>query len=1744
MAEETQPNPVGAAALLEKGTYEILRQRLADHGAELRRRLAQLNAARQEVFGSIKTELLATDRVTTENKCIPRDMAPIGGGRFLFGYNVQIGLRSELAPADVFAVYELRDRQFHPLSLDLLLKDATFAADFKSLYRYYKNTSFSKFSQLGPHLFMVFQVGKSVTDIKTFKWLVEDDKLTYLGNRGDHEFGYPPQVEFEWKRTNRDLHRAGEHPHISIQDRVFVETIHGDLTIKVEDNTETGEGIYSEPVENKDQTLDDAEIYFALVGNLILLKMRPYQEKAFRYFVFNEKIKQVRRIDAIETACVLLPDHQGIIFPRGYYLQTGEFKEFESNPPDMMFERRVQSPNGEDHLFVFYNRERGEYALMPYNVIDQKVETPLMCGGFSFFENGEVALFRSSHEPQKHHSIQIWQTPFVGLSYEPPVRKESALFKIGNADLVRCMAECQDVLVLLGKDDSYGNLYVDIVKTAQTVIDSYFWIAQPETFDLGNPLNEIRKAAQSALEEFDKVVRIRRATAEQLKVVAKKTREIISHIPYANLGEITLFVNGLAGLRGVTGEIIALRDLRYIDLEAVTALEKETAEHAGKLSELCLEFLLKPESLDPYRARSGELRAAIQSVAKVAEANKLEQEINSAGQELQMLIDVVTNLKIEDATVTTSIVESISTVYSSLNQARALLRQKRKELAGTEAAAEFSSQIKLLEQGLLNYLDLCESPEKCAEFETKLMVQVEELEGKFADFEDFIVQLSEKRNDIASAFESRKIALVEARHKRANGLLGGADRILKGIKNRLATLKSVPEINGYYAADLMVEKVRDVVRQLEQLGDSVKADDIQSRLKSIREEAVRQLKDRQELFVGGENVIQLGKHKFTVNTQELELTMVRRDDSMYFHLAGTNFFEQVENAEFLQTSAVWEQEMVSENRNVYRGEFLAWKIQEHLVQECRLAEAGKWSDQERLEFTRSFMAPRFNEGYVKGVHDADASKILGALLQTRAAAGLLRYPCSARACASAFWTWLKHTEETAVEKHPVTNTRLALAARLRSFGMMLELFPKQRIHAASLEELERRVGAFIENSCLFDKAVVRDAAEYLFHELMRGEEFAISEGAAKLAEQFQDFLKKERYGERFASARKSVEADFSNTWRLLAEWLDAYVTAFQPQAREFACEAAAVLMRGQFGSRNIVTARMETVIDGLLGNHPRIQNGQLQFDLLDFTYRLKQFEQEAEPRFKQYEMLKHRLLAEKAEAMRLESFKPRVLSSFVRNKLIDDVFLPLIGDNLAKQIGVAGENKRTDLMGMLLLVSPPGYGKTTLMEYVASRLGLVFMKINGPALGEKVTALDPSVAPNSAAREEIQKLNLALEMGDNVMLMVDDIQHCHPEFLQKFISLCDAQRKMEGVYGGRTKTYDLRGRKFVVVMAGNPYTESGEKFKIPDMLANRADTYNLGDIVGNTAEAFRMSYLENALTSNPVLNKLASRSQKDLYAIVQLAETGSKENVSFEANYSVEEIEEMVGVMRKLIRIREVILTINGEYIRSAAQADMYRTEPPFKLQGSYRNMNRLAEKVVAIMNESELEALIDGHYKNEAHTLATGAEANLLKYRELLGKQTAEEAKRWNEIKRTFTKSALLRSSDDRDPVTLVVQQLANFSSGLDSIRDALAESLTKFPEKIKTQDSRRELLVIRAPMAIEKADNNASQGSLRAEADPAPSGNAPGQPVAAPVSSKTIKDLEEISISQETLQKIWDLLEKDGHKNPGKVVPPAEGM
>ncbi|TWU18061.1 DNA repair ATPase [Allorhodopirellula heiligendammensis] len=1646
---------------LAGGTYEILRNRLNESAGDLRTRLGELNADRSEVFGNIETRLIATQRITTEHNCIARDIVSIGD-HFVFGYNVQFGLKTEIHLPDVFAIYRMEAHEFHRESLDLI-SDPKFVRDFEELYRFYKGTTFLRFFVAGPILHMVFQVGRTASDIKSFKWRVVNGDVEYIDNRSDHEVRRPDQHAFAWQRATRDMHRYGDHPHISIEDRVFVETVGGDLTIKVENNTASGEGIYAEPVDNPDQKLDDAETYYAIVGNLVLLKIKPYQENAFRYIVFSGKVNQAVRLDEIQHACVMLPGDQGLIFPGGYYLQSGEFKRFDHGLADMRYERTIASPNGEDYLYLFSNLDQGTYVQLRYNQIRQNVDTPLVCHGQTFFEAGEMVCFKGNQSPQKHHPIQIWQTPFVSDDFLPPHQTDSMLFKIGNKELVRGMAECSEVLQLIEKDDSYDSLYQDLVKKSGDILDSYFWIDKPETHHLDKPLGEIRGTATAAIEEFEKVTRVRSETKRRTEQVQTAIEQTLKEVERSRFESINDFVAALTRLREHRGHAITLGDLKFADVPLAENLETQLTDATTRLSRRCVEFLLTSDSLAPYHSAIAAADAKVAAVDSVSNAKELESEIDTAASELELLTETVSNLRIDDATQRTDIIDAIGDVFAMVNRVRSALKNRRRDLVGIEGRAEFASQMKLLQQSTAGYLDVCDTPARCDEYMTKVMVSLEELEGRFAEFDEFIETLAERREEIYTAFESRKVSLLEKRNQRAESLASAADRILKGIASRVTAMESSDAIASYFAGDLMVAKIRSLIDELDELGDAVRVGDLQGRLKVIREDATRGLKDRQDLFEDGGDVIRLGQRKFAVNTQPLDLTTVYRGGDLCLHLTGTQFFEPMSDPRLDAARELWDQPLISENRDVYRAEFLAMDLFESIHSD--LAEHHADGNTVEQAWVSQQMNGRFDEGYAKGVHDVDATAILNALLKIDERLGLLRYEPTLRACSQFWWHLLLDDRR-----------RGEMSDWIAGFAKLARAYPNAKPAVQFRERLSELALADADTwRPLFGPHLSADRiAAYLFDELLVSPSKTTASGrAADLLKEFQDALPASDRKKWLVAGLQNNAEDPTRLFVLTRNWVDAFLTKQQAgtdqdvdPASGYRDEIAWLVMSevvGQTDSKsmamqprsdvgeaesivsrlNIIDVPVAVAIGSLVGSHDRISNGEMTLHFHDFLHRLRTYRESVVPRFRALHVAKAELVKNARDSMRLDEFKPKVLSSFVRNQLLDDVYLPLIGDNLAKQMGVAGADKRTDRMGLLLLISPPGYGKTTLMEYVANRLGLVFMKINGPAIGHAVTSLDPAEAPNAAAREEVERLNLALEMGDNVMLYLDDIQHTHPELLQKFISLCDATRKIEGVRHGKTRTYDLRGRRVAVVMAGNPYTESGDRFQVPDMLSNRADVYNLGEIIGDKADAFEMSYIENCLSSNTTLAPLSAAPPVDARRIAMAARRDSIEGIELESNFSLDQVRDMFEVTRKLLRVRDVVLRVNRAYIRSAAQADSYRTEPPFKLQGSYRNMNRIAERVAPVMNDAELQTLIVSNYEQDAQTLTTDNEANVLKFKELMGIMTPAETQRWDAIKYAFVESVRMAGMDSEDQVGQVLRQLASMRDGLESIRQVLAKAI-----------------------------------------------------------------------------------------------------
>src|SRR4051794_8367943 len=430
----------------------------------------------------------------------------------LFGYNVFIGLKSETTVDDVFALHRFsRDGDtfgFEAVPDDGFLRDPAFVRAFGEMYRYYRDTRLLQLRRLEGRLLAVFQTSAKVDDVRVLRWQVgTGGEVSYLDDRGERDNLFPPSHDFEWTTTTRDQHVAGRHPHISIDDQVFVETIGGNLTIKVENNTETGEGIYEEPVDEPLQSLADADIGYARVGPLILLRILPYKETVRRYLVFNTRTKDVVRLDGIGAACQRLPEDQGIIFPGGYYLATGATKTFDADVANLEFDRVVRSSNGEDVLYVFHARAEGRTLLLPYNVIRKEIATPIPCHGWSLFDDGTLVVFRAtSDEPTRVHPMQVWQTPFLSDTYAAaqPVGT-GPLERVGNAELVRGISDALSVSRMVGEMAPSTAVLEALIAACDKAFDHYHWLGEAELGALAEPLAAVRATADQVIDEFEKV---------------------------------------------------------------------------------------------------------------------------------------------------------------------------------------------------------------------------------------------------------------------------------------------------------------------------------------------------------------------------------------------------------------------------------------------------------------------------------------------------------------------------------------------------------------------------------------------------------------------------------------------------------------------------------------------------------------------------------------------------------------------------------------------------------------------------------------------------------------------------------------------------------------------------------------------------------------------------------------------------------------------------------------------------------------------------------------------------------------------------------------------------------------------------------------------------------------------------------------------------------------------------------------
>src|SRR5256885_1486909 len=478
--------------------------------------------------------------------------------------------------------------------------------------------------------------------------------------------------------------------------------------------------------------------------------------------------------------------------------------------------------------------------------------------------------------------------------------------------------------------------------------------------------------------------------------VSSRHGQLLKTLRLADWKSIGEYVDALTQLGQLRGQLMATRDLRYVDQAAIDTMVQGVNEAQAEVSQRTAAFIATDEAMQPYAEQLQALDQAAQAAATVAQINEPLARMADMAAALDMLSELMGSLSIDDATQRTQVVDRISAVYARLNQVRARAEQRRSGLGGAENVAQFAAQLALFSQSIVSALGLAQTPEKCDEQLARLLVQLEEIESRFGEHEQFLGDIMAKREEVLESFEARRQSLQDERQRKAQGVLDAALRIVQSLPKRIEKLASADALHAFFAGDPLIGKLKELAQRLrEQLHDPVKADDIDGRVKNLRDQAFRALQDRTELYEGDGAIIRLGRHRFSVGNQELDLTLLPRNGELFLHLVGTEYFEPMDNPELAALQAYWDASTPAESPQFYRGEYLALEVVLAARQrrdgwsEARLAQL--LPDEAALtQAIREFSAPRYREGYERGIHDHDAARILQVLLPLRDAAGVLR----------------------------------------------------------------------------------------------------------------------------------------------------------------------------------------------------------------------------------------------------------------------------------------------------------------------------------------------------------------------------------------------------------------------------------------------------------------------------------------------------------------------------------------------------------------------------------------------------------------------------------------------------------------------------------------------------------------------------------------------------------------------------------
>ena len=251
-------------------------------------------------------------------------------------------------------------------------------------------------------------------------------------------------------------------------------------------------------------------------------------------------------------------------------------------------------------------------------MISRQADQPMVCHGYSFFENGRLIIFRGDQEPARIHAMQIWQTPFCSDAHYASLDRggDHKLADIGNRDLVRAISDLSQISRHIANQQPSAAIYSDLIRTLDAVIDSHHWLGDPSVGNMHDTLNTIRGTAGQVIDEFEKVEQLRGQAEQQLRQQHTAYEELERSLAIAGEHDVDALVGGLDSLRRLQGRVAGLREVRYINLEDVEELAATVQQRFDQRAERTIEHLLAGDALAATREAIAQGEVAVEAATR------------------------------------------------------------------------------------------------------------------------------------------------------------------------------------------------------------------------------------------------------------------------------------------------------------------------------------------------------------------------------------------------------------------------------------------------------------------------------------------------------------------------------------------------------------------------------------------------------------------------------------------------------------------------------------------------------------------------------------------------------------------------------------------------------------------------------------------------------------------------------------------------------------------------------------------------------------------------------------------------------------------------------------------------------------------------------------------------------------------------------------------------------------------------